>query len=83
MPGYIGCVDGTHIPIQNPGGQNPELYRCWKKYFSINVMGVCDADLKFTNLVVNWPGSAHDSRIFSASALKRRLELDSNFKSSN
>ena len=29
---------------------------------------------KITNIVARWPGSAHDSRIFSASALKRRLE---------
>lgn len=74
MPGVIGCVDGTHIAIKSPGGPNAELYRCRKNFFSINVMGVCDPNLKFTNLVVNWPGSAHDSRIFSESRLISRLE---------
>ena len=32
-------------------------------------MAVCDASLLVTNLVVNWPGSAHDSRIFNESQL--------------
>lgn len=37
-------------------------------------MGVCDSNLKFTNLVVNWPGSAHDYRIFRESRIATRLE---------
>ena len=74
MPGIIGCVDGTHVPIKSPGGPNAEIYRCRKGFFSINVMGVCDAELKFTSLVVNWPGSAHDSRIFLSSRLCQSLE---------
>ena len=37
-------------------------------------MGVCDALLKFTNIAVNWPGSAHDSRIFNESRLCQALE---------
>lgn len=74
MPGVIGCVDGTHVPIKSPGGHNAEIYRCRKGFFSINVMGVCNAELKFTSLVVNWPGSAHDSRIFLSSRLCQSLE---------
>lgn len=26
MPGVIGCVDGMHIKIQSPGGENAEIY---------------------------------------------------------
>lgn len=74
MPGVIGCIDGTHVPIISPGGPNAEIYRCRKNHFSINVMGVCDASLKFTNIAVNWPGSAHDSRIFNESRLSEALE---------
>ncbi|XP_069992780.1 putative nuclease HARBI1 [Penaeus vannamei] len=74
IPGVIGCIDGCHVPIQNPGGQNPELYRCRKGWMSINVMAVCDASLKSTDLAVGWPGSAHASRIFTSSALYDRLE---------
>nr|XP_027233032.1 putative nuclease HARBI1 [Penaeus vannamei] len=74
IPGVIGCTDGCHVPIQNPGGQNPELYRCRKGWMSINVMAVCDASLKSTDLVVGWPGSALASLIFTSSALYDRLE---------
>ncbi|KAG0726532.1 putative nuclease HARBI1 [Chionoecetes opilio] len=74
MPGYIGCVDGTLIPVRGPGGEEAELYRGRKGFCAYNVMAVCDASLCVTNLVVNWPGSAHDSRIFRESQLCRTLE---------
>jgi len=53
MPGVIGCIDGTHIPIRSPGGVDAELYRCRKGFFPLNVMGVCDASLKFLNVIAN------------------------------
>lgn len=74
MPRVIGCVDGVHIPVISPGGDNAELYRCRKGFFSLNVMGVCNSSMLFTNLVVNWQGSAHDARIFSESILCATLE---------
>ncbi|XP_050704623.1 putative nuclease HARBI1 isoform X1 [Eriocheir sinensis] len=74
MPGVIGCVGGIHIPIISPGGQDAELYRCREGFFSLNVMGVCNSSMLFTNLVVNWPGSVHDAHIFSESALCAALE---------
>lgn len=27
FPNVIGCIDGTHIPIQSPGGDQAELFR--------------------------------------------------------
>ena len=44
------------------------------KDFSLNVSGVCDASLKFTNTAVKWPGNAQDSRIFNESRLCEALE---------
>ncbi|GBP01898.1 Putative nuclease HARBI1 [Eumeta japonica] len=40
FPNVIGCVDGTHIPIQSCGGDEAELFRNRKGYFSINVQVV-------------------------------------------
>ena len=41
FPHVIGCVDGTHVRIQQPrGDKQPFVNR--KHYTSINVMGVCD-----------------------------------------
>ena len=68
MPGVVGCIDCSHIPIISPGGEDAELYRNRKGYFSLNVQAVCDTKLMFTNIVCRWPGSTHDSRIFDNSA---------------
>jgi hypothetical protein len=42
LPGVIGAIDCTHVPIQSPGGQDAEIYRNRKGYFSINVQLICD-----------------------------------------
>lgn len=74
FPGVLGCVDGTHVPIESPGGNEGELYRNRKTWFSINVQVVCDSDLKFCNIDTRWPGSTHDSTVFNASLLRAQLE---------
>ncbi|XP_017465157.1 PREDICTED: putative nuclease HARBI1 [Rhagoletis zephyria] len=74
FPKVVGCIDCTHIRIQSPGGENAEIFRNRKGYFSINVQAVCNANLELTDLVFRWPGSAHDSNIFSNSRLKHRFE---------
>ena len=74
MPGCIGYIDGTLIPIRSLGGDEAELYRCRKDFFALNVMAMCNASLVFTTLVVNWGGSAHDSRIFNSSRLCQALQ---------
>lgn len=40
----------------------------------MNVQTVCDSSLKFTNIVVRWPGLEHDSTIFSNSRLMAKFE---------
>lgn len=74
FPNVIGCVDCTHIRIQSPGGQNAELFRNRKGYFSINVQGVCNANLEFQEITARWRGSVHDSTIFHSSLLHAELE---------
>ena len=37
LPGIIGAVDCTHVPIQSPGSDDAEIYRNRKGYMSINV----------------------------------------------
>jgi hypothetical protein len=36
-----------------------------KGYTSQNVMAICDFDLRFTFVVPGWPGSVHDTRVWS------------------
>lgn len=40
FPCIIGCIDCTHIRIANPGGNNGEVFRNRKGWFSLNVQ-VC------------------------------------------
>lgn len=40
FPGVAACLDCTHIPISNPGGENAEVFRNRKGFFSLNVQ-VC------------------------------------------
>ena len=74
FPGVVGAIDCTHIRIQSPGGDDAELFRNRKRFFSLNVQAVCNADMLFTNLVARWRGSVHDSRIFRMSRLKQQFE---------
>ena len=73
FPKVIGAIDGTLIPIRAPSKEE-HLYVYHKGYHAINVMAVCNADMRFTNLVAEWHGSAHDSAVFNASALQQHME---------
>ena len=74
IAGVIGCIDGTHVPIVKPSSRDYEEYRCRKSFFSINVQAVVDHDLKFSNIVVRWKGSTHDSGIWNNCCLKAKFE---------
>lgn len=74
MPGVIGAIDCTHVPIQSPGGNDAEIYRNRKGYFSINVQLVCDHTGYISDVVARWPGSVHDSTIFDHCFLRAQLE---------
>ncbi|XP_028159038.1 putative nuclease HARBI1 [Ostrinia furnacalis] len=66
FPYVIGAIDCTHIKfIKSPGGENPEIFRNRKNYFSLNVQAICNAKLEFTDVVARWPGGTHDSYIFN------------------
>ena len=40
-------------------------HRNRKGVTSENVMAVCDFDMRFTFVVPGWPGSVHDTRVWS------------------
>lgn len=74
FPRCIGALDCTHVKIISPGGNNAEIYRNRKGFFSYNVQAVCDASGKFEDVVCRWPGSTHDSLIFSNSNVRAKFE---------
>ncbi|GFY67093.1 nuclease HARBI1, partial [Trichonephila inaurata madagascariensis] len=65
FPKVIGPLDGTFVRIVSPGVEDAERFRCRKNYFALNVQTIVDADLVIRNVVARWPGSAHDSTVFS------------------
>ncbi|KAJ8915451.1 hypothetical protein NQ315_003214 [Exocentrus adspersus] len=74
FPRCCGAIDCTHVRIISPGGNDGEIYRNRKGYFSLNVQTVADASLKIRNIVAWWPGSCHDQTIFNNSRLKFNFE---------
>ena len=56
------------------GGEEGEIFRNRKMYFSVNVQVIGDANLYIMNLVARWPGSAHDATIFNNSTARMRFE---------
>ncbi|XP_029672195.1 putative nuclease HARBI1, partial [Formica exsecta] len=46
FPCIIGCIDCTHIRIANPGGNNGEVFRNRKGWFSLNVQVVCGSGVR-------------------------------------
>lgn len=75
FPKCIGALDCTHVKIISPGGEEPEIYRNRKSFFSMNVQAICDASCKFEDIVCRWPGSAHDSNIFNNSRIRENFEI--------
>ena len=76
MPGVIGAIDCTHVPIQSPGGNDAEIYRNRKGFFSINVQLICDSNCFITDVVARWPGLVHDSTIFDNCTIRAKLETE-------
>jgi len=56
------------------GGEDAEVFRNRKSYFSINTQVVAGPNLKIFDIVARWPGSAHDTTIFNASRIRARFE---------
>ena len=56
--------DCTHVAIVKPSHADSDIFRCREAYFLLNIQAICGPDLKFTNIVVRWPGSVHDAMIF-------------------
>ncbi|KAL8492832.1 hypothetical protein ACS0TY_024144 [Phlomoides rotata] len=60
--GCLGALDGTYIDVHVPTTDKGR-YRNRKGQTSVNVMGVCDMNMKFVYVLTGWEGSATDSRV--------------------
>ncbi len=72
FPNCVGAVDGKHIRFRNPKNSGSEYFN-YKKYFSLVLMAIADANLSFIMIDVGAYGSQGDSTIFQDSPLGRKL----------
>ncbi|XP_017875626.1 putative nuclease HARBI1, partial [Ceratina calcarata] len=73
LPGIDGAIDCTHVRLTCTRLNDVnEIFRNRKGYFSLNVQAVVGPRMEFLDLVPEWPGSAHDSRIFQNSRVHMR-----------
>ena len=66
--GIIGCVDGSHIPIDKPTHYQTDFYNRHQQH-SILLQGTCNELRAFTDVYIGYPGRASDSRVFRNSSL--------------
>ncbi|XP_036319831.1 putative nuclease HARBI1 [Rhagoletis pomonella] len=74
FPRVLAAMDCTHIRVLSPGGDEAELFRNRKNYFSVNVQTLCDSKLNIMDIVARWPGSSHDAIILKNSRIFSRFE---------
>ncbi|XP_066589549.1 putative nuclease HARBI1 [Prorops nasuta] len=68
IPKVIGAIDSTYIAIKRPQERCNE-YCNRKKFFSINLMAVVDADMKFIYVYCGEAETLHDARVLRRSNL--------------
>ena len=68
FPSVIGAIDGSHIPITPPEASSQD-YQNRKKFHSIQLQAVCDAELIITDAFCGFPRRSHDSRVLRNSPL--------------
>ncbi|XP_056391153.1 uncharacterized protein LOC130284639 [Hyla sarda] len=72
FPNCVGAVDGKHIRIQKPSNTGSEFFN-YKKYFSIILIAIANAQYKFVAVDIDSYGRSNDSRVFKSSAMGKRL----------
>lgn len=75
FPNCLGAIDGKHIPLKKPKNTGSDYYN-FKRFHSIILMAVVDANYKFISIDVGGKGSEGDAHLFSRTAFGRMLKQD-------
>ena len=73
ISGTIGAIDGCHIKIKASDRQQ-KAYLNRNHYHSVNLMAVCNSQMRFTFISAGSPGSLHDQRVLQLSPLWSKIE---------
>ncbi|CAL1271804.1 unnamed protein product [Larinioides sclopetarius] len=70
FPQCAGVVGSIHVPINASNlPENASDYINNNNGHSVLLQGVVDASYKFWDINIGWPGSVHESRVFTSSVL--------------
>ncbi|XP_044151430.1 protein ALP1-like [Bufo gargarizans] len=72
FPNCIGAVDGKHVRLLKPPRSGSSFFN-YKKYFSVILMAIVDANYKFVAVDIGAFGRTNDSRVFKNSNMGKRL----------
>ena len=73
LPHCVGAIDGKHIKIDCPA-KTGSAYHNYHGYFSMILLGVCDAKYRFTYIDFGQYGATNDSAALNNSDLYLKLE---------
>ncbi|KAL0852377.1 hypothetical protein ABMA28_000574 [Loxostege sticticalis] len=73
FPGVLGCIDGTHVAIIRPKDYEEAFFNR-KMYHFLNVLVICDADLRILHVDASFGGASHDSHIWNLCPVKAGMQ---------
>ena len=68
FPHCVGAIDGKHVAIKKPS-KSGSLFFNYKKFFSIILLAIADADYRFIHVEVGREGSCSDTQVFNHSEM--------------
>lgn len=73
FPRCCGAIDGKHVGVKQPPGSGSHFFN-YKKFFSVILFAMVDANYNFLYVNVGTNGWAGDAAVFSKSTLFEMLE---------